>query len=142
MLDFHLFADDSNLFCANKSLAALEQITSEELAHIHEWLCANKLSLKIEKSNFVVFHPPQKKLNFSVKIVLNDKVLKYEKNIKYLGVVTDCHLNWKAHISYLTKKLNRNVGALSKLRHFVTTDILTNLYYSLSILFTYGLIAW
>ena len=39
---------------ANKSLAALEQIASEELAHIHEWLCANKLSLNIEKSNFVV----------------------------------------------------------------------------------------
>ena len=133
MLDFHLFADDSpNLFCANKSLAALEQIASKELAHIHEWLCANKLSLNIKKSNFVVFHPPQKKLNFSVKIVLNDKVPKYEKNIKYLGVVIDCHLNWKAHISYLPKKLNRNIGALSKLRHFVTTDILTNFYYSLS----------
>ena len=65
------------------------------------------------------------------------------KNIKYLGVVIDCHLNWKAHISYLTKKLNRNIGALSKLRHFVTTDILTNLYYSLLYpFFTYGLIAW
>ena len=108
VLDFHLFADDSpNLFCANKSLAALEQIASKELAHIHEWLCANKLSLNIKKSNFVVFHPPQKKLNFSVKIVLNNKVPKYEKNIKYLGVVIDCHLNWKAQISYLPKKLNR-----------------------------------
>ena len=143
VLDFHLFADDLNPFCENKSLAALEKIASEELAHIHEWLCANKLSLNIEKSNFVVFHPPQKKLNFSVKIVLLDKVPKYEKNIKYLGVVIDCHLNWKAHISYLTKKLNRNIGALSKLRHFVTTDILTNLYYSLLYpFFTYGLIAW
>ena len=106
VLDFHLFVDDSNLFCENKSLAALEQIASRELAPIHEWLCANKLSLNIEKSNFVVFHPPQKKLNFSVKTVLNDKVLKYEKNIEYLGVVIDCHPNWKAYYSYLTKKLN------------------------------------
>ena len=38
VLDFHLFADDLNPFCENKSLAALEQIASEELAHIHEWL--------------------------------------------------------------------------------------------------------
>ena len=72
VLDFHLFTDDLNLCYENKSLAALEQIASEELAHIHEWLCANKLSLNIEKSNFVVFHPPQKKLNFSIKIVLNN----------------------------------------------------------------------
>ena len=49
VFDFHLFADDSNLFCANKSLAALEQIVIEELAHIHKWLCTNKLSLNIEK---------------------------------------------------------------------------------------------
>ena len=54
-------------------------------------------------------------------MVPNDKVLKYEKNIKYLEVVIECHLNWKAQISYLTKKLNP----------FVTADILTNFYYSL-----------
>ena len=60
-LDFHLFADDSNLFYASKSLSGSESIINAELVHVKTWLLANKLSLNITKSNFVIFHPHQKK---------------------------------------------------------------------------------
>ena len=52
------------------------------------------LSLNIEKSNFIIFYPTQKKIaadNF--RIILNNQFLKREHKIKYLGVVIDCHLN-------------------------------------------------
>jgi hypothetical protein len=42
---------------------ALERILNEQLILVSKWLCANKLSLNIEKPNFVLFHPPQKKVN-------------------------------------------------------------------------------
>ena len=92
ILDFHIFADDSTLFYANKSLLQLESIVNNELNHIHEWLCANKLSLNIAKSNFI-FHPPQKILHFTVKLILKDQIIKQSDNIKYLGVMIDSHLN-------------------------------------------------
>lgn len=57
-LDFHLFADDSNIFYANKSLLKLETIVNNKLHEVYTWLCANKLSSNIEKSNYVIFHPP------------------------------------------------------------------------------------
>ena len=66
VLDFHLFADDSNLFYSNKNLKDLEQTINEELKNVSDWLDANKLSLNITKSNFVMFHPPQKRLLFSL----------------------------------------------------------------------------
>ena len=94
ILDFHLFADDTNIFHAHKSITALEEITSEQLNLVHEWLCANKLSLNIEKSNFVIFHPIQKKLIYTVTIATRDKSLKQEDNIKYLGIIIDKNLNW------------------------------------------------
>ena len=62
ILDFHLFSDDSNLFYAHKSLKNLVQITNDELQKVNDWLCANKLSLNVEKSNFAIFHSHQKKL--------------------------------------------------------------------------------
>ena len=65
-LDFHLFADDSNLFSASKSLSGIKSIINAELVHVITWLSANKLSLIISKSNFAVFHPPQKKKNNSI----------------------------------------------------------------------------
>ena len=51
---FHLFADDSNLFLADSSLEYLEVSVNHELLNVENWLCANKLSLNIDKTNFVV----------------------------------------------------------------------------------------
>ena len=70
--DFHLFADDSSLFYSAKSFSELESTVTCQLSDVHKWLCANKLSLNIEKSSFVIFHPTQKKLNRNVQIFLND----------------------------------------------------------------------
>ena len=58
ILDFHLFADDANLFYKHKNLKVLESKVNNELVNIHTLLSANKLSLNIDKSNFVIFHPP------------------------------------------------------------------------------------
>ena len=62
-LDFHLFADDSNLLYASKSLSGIESIINAELVHVKTWLAANKLSLNIAKSNFWLFfiHPKRKR---------------------------------------------------------------------------------
>ncbi len=51
LLDFHLFADDASLFYKHKSLTALEITLNNELVNVHNWLCANKLSLNVEKSS-------------------------------------------------------------------------------------------
>ena len=59
LLDFHLFADDANLFFKHKDINILESEINSELANVHIWLSANKLSLNIEKSNVVIFHPAQ-----------------------------------------------------------------------------------
>ena len=143
ILEFHLFADDSNLFYADKSLSRLESVVNNELIYVHEWLCANKLTLNIEKSSFVIFHPPQKKINYDVKLTLKDQSLKQELSISYLGAIIDCHLDWKAQVSYLSKKIKRSIGVISKIRHYVNLDILINLYYTLIYPYlTYGLIAW
>ena len=56
VFDFHFFADDSNLFLTDSSLDSLEARVNQELKHVHDWLCANKLSLNIDKTNFVIFH--------------------------------------------------------------------------------------
>ena len=55
LLDFHLFADDANLSSKHKDINILESEINSELANLHIWLSANKLSLNIEKSNFVIF---------------------------------------------------------------------------------------
>jgi hypothetical protein len=40
----------------------------------------------------------------------------------------DSNLDWKEHVHELCKKISRGIGILSKLRHFVTKKILTQVY--------------
>jgi hypothetical protein len=105
LFDFHLFADDANLFYRNASLENLQSNLNHELDKVYIWLCANRLSLNIEKSNFVIFHPSQRRLHSNIQLTLNNIQLEQKNCIKYLGVFIDSHLCWKPQIEYIAKKL-------------------------------------
>ena len=91
---FYLFADDANLFYEAKNLSALETTVNHELTNVYIWLCANRLSLNIDKSNYVLFHPPQRNVNrFSFPLSINNHQLNREYCIKYLGLMIDSNLS-------------------------------------------------
>ncbi len=62
ILEFHLFADDTNLFLNNSNILNLETDLNTELEKVSQWLYANKLSLNFGKTSFVVFHSPQRRI--------------------------------------------------------------------------------
>ena len=120
LFDFHLFADDSNLFFAESSLESLEKEVNLELKSIHNWLCCNKLSLNIDKTNYFIFPPPQRKFTKFISLLVNNKSIEQKDYVKYLGVFIDSHLKFKKHIHQLSKKISRSIGILVKLRLFVS----------------------
>lgn len=143
LFDFHLFADDTNLFLSDSNLQHLENKINSEFYNVSQWLNANKLSLNIEKTNFVLFHPPQKKIRYHLKLSTGTHSIKQEKSAKYLGVIIDNNLSWKQYIHELCKKISRGIGIISKLRYFVHDLILKQLYYSLVYPYlTYCMIIW
>ena len=142
-MEFNLYADDPNLFYKSNTLLALQTDLNKELAEVCKWLCVNKLSLNIKKSNFVIFHPRQRKIETNVRIVINQQLLKQELSIKYLGVTLDSELSWKSHISFVENKIKRSIGILSKLRYYINLSTLKNLYYSLIYPFLIcGILVW
>ena len=64
ILNFYLFADDTNIYCDNENLAQMEKIINLELKKLSMWFKINRLSLNIGKPNFVVFHPFHKPLKY------------------------------------------------------------------------------
>ena len=70
------FADSTNILYADKNLKDLEKIVNNELQNLYDWLTANKLTLNINKYNFVIFHPYQKRLAYQPKLRMFDN----EKN--------------------------------------------------------------
>ena len=52
-----LFADDTTLLYSSNNLQELSATVNNAFSNIMQWLNANKLSLNIEKTNFMIFRP-------------------------------------------------------------------------------------
>jgi hypothetical protein len=82
-------------------------------------------------------------ITHDLKLYINCDSIKQTSYVKYLRIYIDCHLNWKTQIHNISKKIQRSLGILSKLRYYVTFNILLQLYYSLIYPFlTFGTIVW
>ena len=115
---------------------------NRELIKLHEWLCINRLSLNISKTNFVIFCPINKP-KIPITIQISKKAIDEVKYVKYLGILIDSQLSFKFHIEELTKKISRSIGVLYKVRPFVSTKLLTDLYYAIIYPFLlYGILIW
>jgi len=139
----HHFADDTNLLFSHKNPKILRKRVNADLELLFDWLCANRLSLNVGKTEFVIFRPARsKRLN---RITLNINRCKiFESNkIKYLGMILDSNLNWQHHIFELNKKLFRGVGMIYKIKNLSDSSVLKSIYFSLfQSHATYGLVAW
>ena len=72
----------TNLFYSNRSLTELEDVINNNLKFVSNWIMANPLSLNVDKTNFIVFHPPQKSTSHVVKLLIAKREIKQEKFIK------------------------------------------------------------
>ena len=88
----------------------------------------NRLSLNIDKTNFLIFHPYNKPIRQHVTIKINKKAINEKEYIKHLGVLLDSSLSWKYQISSLTKKISRSIGVMYKLRPFLPLKVMKNVY--------------
>ena len=63
VLQFYLFADDTNIYYEAESMKKLETVINKELRKLDTWLIVNRLSLNIAKTNFLIFHIYNKPIN-------------------------------------------------------------------------------
>ena len=63
---FVKYADDTTLLHINNDITCKEQFitnVNDELDNVYKWLCANKLSLNINKTKYMIFHNRGKKID-------------------------------------------------------------------------------
>ena len=68
ILNFIIFADDTNIFCTGDKIEDVAPTLSTELNKLHNWFTVNKLSLNIKKTNYMVFSKNNCTGNFDVTI--------------------------------------------------------------------------
>ena len=128
-----MFADDTNITISGSPLADLEQETNSELLYLHCWLKANKLSLNVAKTEFMVIGSRQKLLAEShnkINIKLEDQVISKVDHAKSLGLIIDNRLSWSNHVNELCKKVTSAIGALRRIRPIISQSTAVLVYNS------------
>ena len=125
-----LFADDTNLFGTNAKLDILVNEINVELNKIYTWVRVNKLSLNIEKTNFMLFTSKGFSRNMDC-IGIDGHKIEEVKQTKFLGVILDNKLNWHAHCEYICGKISKGIGIIIKARKVFNETTLLSLNNSL-----------
>ena len=123
-----LFAADSNSFLNGTDPTDIETKLNNELSQIAERLKVNKLALNIDKTSCIFFG--NKKGYSRIKLCLQGKQITQVSTIKFLGVMIDDELNWKANISFISGKISRAIGVIIKTRN-LGKEAPLSLYYTL-----------
>ena len=129
ILKFILFADDTNIFYKHKDINYLCDCMSKELSKLDEWFKINRLSLNMNKTNYILFSNTRRPKHTNIH-VNNHNIVKVEST-KFLGVQIDDKLNWKQHITLLNKKLAKASYIIYKSSKKLPKSALLTLYFSL-----------
>ena len=122
----------------------LQHILNSELEKVSNWLMANRLTVNIKKTNYVIFKVRQKQLPSVLFNIKNDNET-FERKIhtKFLGVYVDENLNWKDHVNLFANKVSKSIGIITKARFYLSTPSLRTLYLALLYPYLqYGTIVW
>ena len=99
----HHFADDTNLLLSDYSLKKLNKHVNRDLKFANEWICANKLSLNVSKTEIIIFKPKNKNITNCLNLRMSGQKIKLNKQVKYLGVILQDYLHCNSHLSNLKK---------------------------------------
>ena len=83
----------------------------------------NDLVLNVSKTKYLLFTSQRHKerdCNFTLNLL--GKAISSATTFKYLGVVFDNFMIWKAHAEYVCKKMATTVGILGRIRSFTTEE--------------------
>ena len=131
ILKYILFADDTALFHSDTNICRLINTMNIELQKIADWLSANKLTLNVKKTNYIIFHRYKKFTYPLPPIKIKENILTEVKTTKFLGITVETHLLWQPHIKVTRNKIAKQCGIMHLIRNLLDTRSLLLIYYSL-----------
>ena len=106
------FSDDTAILCTEKDPRRLRKRVNIDLKLLLHWLKANKLYLNVAKTVFLLFKNKRKDVNYDIKIKLDGKRMRFSREVKYLGMISDDNLSVINHKKQLCGRLRKANGAL------------------------------
>src|ERR1700709_225241 len=106
-------ADDLAVLVVAKYLEDVQLIANESVAIIREWLDSVGLTLADHKTEVLLVS--RRKVMERVTVKVGNQAIESKDEIKYLGIMLDSRLNFKAHTKYAWEKASRMYNALARM---------------------------
>ena len=141
LLHFTLFADDTTILAADKSLLESLNPVTDRLSIIFNWFLSNRLCINVKKTQCMFFGFDKQRLCNN--ILVHQCVINRVSHTKFLGVHIDDKLSWSYQIDYVCNQLSKSLGMLKVASHVFPSDVLRKLYYAYFLChLSYGLTVW
>ena len=140
-----LFADDTNIFIEHTDINSLMGNAKEIIEYLNLWFKTNKLTLNINKTNFIIFTTQKKREQIDIPntLQIENVVINRISHTKYLGLIIDEQLSWKEHILQLRNKLKGLFPIFYDIRNFINLKDAQIIYYAMVLSrINYGLIIY
>lgn len=141
------YADDTTLIGSLRQMGketslSLTDSINQELSAVGDWLIANKLSLNVAKTKYMLFHK-KNKIVPQIEPKIQDQILERVNAFTFLGLDFDTEMSWNSHLNKISAKISKIVGILAKLKNFLPQEILITLYNALILPhINYCLLCW
>ena len=128
-----MHADDTSLTFASADVQDVNDCLNYDLSKVYTWLSANKLTLNLTKTEFILIASRQKLSNLSdcPSLTINNMTVEQVASTKSPGVYIDQTLNWESHIENICEKIASAIGAIKRIRHQIPFSVVINVYNSL-----------
>jgi hypothetical protein len=131
LIDLTSYADDNYIIesdlSLDRSLAKVKMKTETAI----DWLKNAGMKVNESKTVLCIFYH---KDVLTRTITLQQSTIKSTKTIKVLGVIFDCKMDWKTHVSHVISKCRNTVYALKQIRLYFNQDeflnIVNSMFYS------------
>ena len=100
---------------------------NEQLETVHLWMNANKLSLNVSKTKYMIFRKPSSR-DYNLSVSINSKPLERVRVFNFLGLHVTTDLSWDFHTNVMGTKLSQSIGILHKIKKFLPSFILKTVY--------------
>ena len=132
--DFHLYADDTQLYSSfkssniNTSLADMSNCAVE----INDWMVTNKLKMNTDKTEVMLCGTSAKLNSIDIDSVdVCDDTVSFSNNVKNLGVFMDQNFNLQTHISKTRQKCYYELRKIAHFRPYINENSTIQLVISL-----------
>jgi len=100
-----LYGDDTSIIVTSSNLEHFETQIDKIFGDINNWFKINQLVLNYNKTHYLQFNMKTSK-DYDLKLNYQGNYIKSSTNTKFLALIIDASLSWKAHIDQIMSKLN------------------------------------